>query len=39
LPRDVDPQNAKATFENGILRITLQPTSPIGTTKVPIEAK
>jgi HSP20 family protein len=39
LPRDVDPQSAKASFENGILRVTLQPTSPIGTTKVPIEAK
>jgi HSP20 family molecular chaperone IbpA len=28
----------KATFENGILKITLQPTSPIAAKKIPIEA-
>jgi HSP20 family protein len=37
LPRDVNPDSAKATFENGVLKITLQPTTPIGTKKVPIE--
>lgn len=39
LPRDVNPDSATAAFENGVLNITLQPTSPIGTKKVPIEAK
>jgi HSP20 family protein len=38
LPRDVNPDSAKATFENGVLKITLQPTTPIGAKKVSIEA-
>jgi HSP20 family protein len=29
LPREVDPDRAKATFENGVLSITLQPSTPI----------
>ena len=39
LPRDVNPDSAKATFENGVLKIVLQPTSPIGAKKIPIEAR
>jgi HSP20 family protein len=39
LPRDVDPDSAKATFEDGVLTIRLQPTSPIGTKNIPIESK
>jgi HSP20 family molecular chaperone IbpA len=39
LPRDVNPDNAKATFENGVLKITLQPTTPIGAKKISVEAK
>lgn len=39
LPRDVNPDSAKATFENGVLKITLQPTTPIGAKKISIEAK
>jgi HSP20 family molecular chaperone IbpA len=39
LPRDVNPESAKATFENGVLKIRLEPTNPIGAKKVPIEAK
>lgn len=39
LPRDVNPDSAKATFENGVLRITLQPTTPIGAKKIAIESK
>lgn len=39
LPRDVNPDSAKATFENGVLKITLQPTTPIGSKKIAIEAK
>jgi HSP20 family protein len=39
LPRDVNPENATATFENGVLKITLEPMSPIGAKKIPIEAK
>lgn len=39
LPREVDPESAKATFEDGVVKIELQPTTPIGTKKVPIEAK
>jgi HSP20 family protein len=39
LPRDVDPESAKATFEDGVLTITLQPTSPIGAKKIPIDSK
>ncbi len=38
LPRDVNPESAKATIENGVLRIVLQPTTPIGTKKIEIEA-
>lgn len=37
LPRDVNPESAKATVENGVLKIVLQPTSPIGAKKIPIE--
>jgi HSP20 family protein len=39
LPRELDPDTAKATFENGVLKIIIQPTSPIGAKKVQIEAK
>lgn len=39
LPREVDPESAKATFEDGVVKIELQPTTPIGAKKVPIEAK
>jgi HSP20 family protein len=39
LPREVDPDSAKATFENGVLKITLKPTTPIGAKKVQIEAQ
>lgn len=39
LPRDVNPDSAKASFENGVLKITLEPMSPIGNKKIPIEAQ
>jgi HSP20 family protein len=38
LPREIDPSSAKATFENGVLKIVLKPTTPIGATKIPIES-
>jgi HSP20 family protein len=37
LPREVDPQTAKATFENGLLSITLQPMSPKPDKKIEIQ--
>lgn len=37
LPREVNPDTAKATFENGLLSITLQPTSPNQGKKIEIQ--
>lgn len=39
LPREVNPDTAKATFENGVLSVTLQPTSPITGKKIEVQAK
>ena len=37
LPREVNPDTAKATFENGLLSITLQPLSPSAGKKLEIQ--
>lgn len=37
LPREVNPDNSKATFENGVLSVTLEPTSPITGKKIEVK--
>jgi HSP20 family protein len=39
LPREVDPDRAKATFENGVLSITLPPSTPITGKKIEVSEK